>query len=483
MGQRIQIQNQADRRKKMSIEPKGKQIEVMALPPRGHIVILGTAGSGKTTIALLRAEYLSKLDKSNMILLVTFNKALINYMHTILSPLPKNLVIENYHKFARGYLSSRNKLPRGSKILNDKGRITLIEASVQALKNYYPNESTFNRSIQFFVDEIVFIEKFGFKDLQSYEVGERVGRSNANLARKNRKWVYMVYEKYITMRKEHGILYDWDDLAFHVYHELEGDTAPRRYTHIVIDEGQDFSPMMIRSLVAAVNPIGSFTFFGDVSQQIYGSRLSWRDSGIKTNKVWSFDVNYRNSGVITDFAKDITKNQYWRQSDDMIEALPAVAEGPKPLLIKFRHKNSEFSWIVNQAIALGESASVAILSRTRSVLETLNKKLKRKATIIDRDTYNISYDNGIFLTTYHAAKGLEFDYVFLPNLEDNVLPDPKFLENALDKDEAYADELKLLYVGITRSKYGLYMTYANTLSPLFPHNSSNVDHRKEADLT
>ena len=454
----------------------------MALPPKGHIVILGTAGSGKTTIALLRAEYLSKFDKNNMTLLVTFNKALINYMRTILASRPENLVIENYHKFARGYLLSRKKLPRGANILNDKDRIILIEAAVQALKKRHPNESTFNRPIQFFVDEIVFIEKFGFKDLQSYEAGERVGRSSANLARKNRKWVYRVYEEYITMRKEHGKLYDWDDLAFHVYHELENDTSPRRYTHIIIDEGQDFSPMMIRSLVAAVDPAGSFTFFGDVAQQIYGSRLSWRDSGIKTNKVWSFDVNYRNSGAITEFAKDITKNKYWRQSDDMIEALPAVAEGPKPLLIKFRNKNNEFSWIVRQAIALGESASVAILSRTRSVLDGLNHQFKRKATIIDRDTYNTSYDTGIFLTTYHAAKGLEFDYVFLPNLEDDVLPDLKSVENALDKDVVYADELKLLYVGVTRSKYGLYMTYSNTLSPLFPHNSSNVTHEKEEDL-
>lgn len=45
----------------MSVSPKGKQIEVLALPTHGHYVVLGTAGSGKTTIALLRARHLSSL--------------------------------------------------------------------------------------------------------------------------------------------------------------------------------------------------------------------------------------------------------------------------------------------------------------------------------------------------------------------------------------------------------------------------------------
>ena len=36
--------------KTMNVKPKGKQEEVMALPAEGHIVVLGTAGSGKTTV-------------------------------------------------------------------------------------------------------------------------------------------------------------------------------------------------------------------------------------------------------------------------------------------------------------------------------------------------------------------------------------------------------------------------------------------------
>lgn len=80
-----------------------------------------------------------------------------------------------------------------------------------------------------------------------------------------------------------------DDLALYVFKELKNDQSERRYTHIIVDEGQDFSPMMIKSLVEAVADGGSFTFFGDVAQQIYGSRLSWRDLGVDTNKIWRFE--------------------------------------------------------------------------------------------------------------------------------------------------------------------------------------------------
>jgi len=55
--------------------PQGRQREVVVLPEYGHAVVLGTAGSGKTTMALLRANYLAELsqDGTDRVLLVTFN--------------------------------------------------------------------------------------------------------------------------------------------------------------------------------------------------------------------------------------------------------------------------------------------------------------------------------------------------------------------------------------------------------------------------
>ncbi|MGH2795793.1 MAG: ATP-dependent helicase, partial [Actinomycetota bacterium] len=66
-----------------------------------------------------------------------------------------------------------------------------------------------------------------------------------------------------------------------------------------------------------------------------------------------------------------------------------------------------------------------------------------------------SEGRGVMLLTYHRAKGLEFDAVFLPRLEDKELP------FALSKtEEEIAEERRLLYVGITRARRNLYLSHA-----------------------
>ncbi len=62
---------------------------------------------------------------------------------------------------------------------------------------------------------------------------------------------------------------------------------------------------------------------------------------------------------------------------------------------------------------------------------------------------------GVHLLTYHRAKGLEFEAVFLPRLEERELPS-KLSKTA----DALAEERRLLYVGITRAKRHLTVTWS-----------------------
>ena len=64
----------------MVIQPKGAQLDVLALEPKGHTVVLGTAGSGKTTMVLMHAEKIANGKESGRILVVTFNRTLVTYM-------------------------------------------------------------------------------------------------------------------------------------------------------------------------------------------------------------------------------------------------------------------------------------------------------------------------------------------------------------------------------------------------------------------
>lgn len=469
----------------MAISLTGKQQEVLALPAKGHIVVLGTAGSGKTTIAMHRARHLACIPDGGRVLLVTFNRALVEYMRGVDLGCSSKLVVENYHRFARGYLNARGKMPKRNGILSPEQKEHYIGQVLEKFKAAYPEESTFKRPKEFFIDEITFIERFGFNDLAEYKEAERIGRASANIKRENRKWIFAVYEEYQNLRQTDEPKYDWDDLAFYVFRELQEDESERRYTHIIVDEGKDFSPMMIKSLVAATAKDGSFTFFGDVAQQIYGSRLSWRDSGINANKVWRFNVNYRNPESIIAFATAITETKYWREDSDMVRATPQIAKGPKPILIKFLNKEQELSWVVEQAIGRGRIASAVIVCRNRTDISIFSQALGAQgchAIEINKDTPGFAHEKKVYLTTYHSVKGMEFDHVFIPNLTEDKFPDPDTVSKAVSKEDVYADEIKLLYVAATRSKYGLYMTFSGTLTPLFPEGSNSYDFYGEEDL-
>src|SRR6266478_1268661 len=109
-------------------QPIGRQKEVLYLPAQGHIAILGTAGSGKTTLAILRAAYLADraTDHSGPTLLVTFNRALVTYLRHLASRELQNVIVEHYHKFVRGYLNSRGKM--GNNVIADaEERFALIK--------------------------------------------------------------------------------------------------------------------------------------------------------------------------------------------------------------------------------------------------------------------------------------------------------------------------------------------------------------------
>ena len=304
-------------------QPKGKQLEVLDLKPEGHNVVLGTAGSGKTTLAIYRAIYLATLDDKEKVMLVTFNTTLVKYLEAIVgSEIPRNIEVRNYHKFARGYLAH-----------------------------------------------------------------------------------------------------------------------------------------------------GTFTFFGDVAQQIYGSRLSWREAGLKIakNKIWYFDRNYRNSKEIAQFAVAISKSKYFEDKQDLVEPVLPTASSPLPAIVKCKDEEAELDWIVEAAIRMSGNQSIAILVRNRELVDLVEEKLRAKKIIpqILKNRMGVLDLNAkISIGTYHSAKGLEFDMVFLPFCSMKYLPSEERVLANESRDEALKEETKLLYVAITRAKRGLILSYTEEKTEL-----------------
>lgn len=96
------------------------------------------------------------------------------------------------------------------------------------------------------------------------------------------------------------------------------------------------------------------------------------------------------------------------------------------------------------------------LINSLSEYENLQEFLEYISLISDAD--NVAEDNRVNIMTIHAAKGLEFDTVFLPGWEEGVFPSSKSIEEK--KELGLEEERRLAYVAITRAKRNLSISYA-----------------------
>ncbi|ASU81597.1 hypothetical protein CDO52_01225 [Nocardiopsis gilva YIM 90087] len=445
-------------------QPKGRQSHVIYLPATGHQVVLGTAGTGKTVMAAMRALHLSQPGAPawGRTLLITYNRALAKYLANMSGGDTENFHIRTYGRFARGYLKDRG-LIRGRNILG-KGRVGFVRRAVHAAATNHPGLKLFEREAEWFRDEISWITGMGFQDKEEYLESERLGRKTPIRGRA-KEAVWDVLEHYREVRKSADYDFDWDDIAITVRHQLALDDSPRHYRHIVIDEGQDLSPEQIRSLADAAAPDGSVTFFGDYAQQIYGQAMSWKSCGLKVRKVERFQDNYRNSTAIANVAIALSSQPFFGKSDDLIAPIAPSANGPKPTLVKCRNQEEEIRVIRDTAQRLAAEGTVAIIGRTWADLGLVCQGLSSQR--LDTVPYSWDADPGIYHTTFHSAKGLEFQSVLIPFCGAASMP----MQETVDyfgAEDAWEREAKLLYVAITRAKSDLLITYSGDRTPLLP---------------
>ena len=91
-------------------------------------------------------------------------------------------------------------------------------------------------------------------------------------------------------------------------------------------------------------------------------------------------------------------------------------------------------------------------------LNSLSDFIEDVALLTDQDQENEEDFNKVTLMTIHAAKGLEFKYVFVVGMEENLFPSMQSNES----QESLEEERRLFYVAITRAEKRLFLSYANT---------------------
>ena len=88
--------------------------------------------------------------------------------------------------------------------------------------------------------------------------------------------------------------------------------------------------------------------------------------------------------------------------------------------------------------------------------DTVGGFLEHVSLVMDKDAQ--SNDEGITLMTLHAAKGLEFDTVFLPGWEEDIFPNRRSLDEGGQK--SLEEERRLAYVGLTRARQRVFVSFA-----------------------
>jgi len=99
-----------------------------------------------------------------------------------------------------------------------------------------------------------------------------------------------------------------------------------------------------------------------------------------------------------------------------------------------------------------------------------NVALVQQEFLPDKQPKATSNDKPVILMTFHAAKGLEFDIVFMIGMEEGLFPHSRSM---LEKEEL-EEERRLCYVGITRAKKQLFLTYARNRLYFGSHNYNQI---------
>ena len=100
-----------------------------------------------------------------------------------------------------------------------------------------------------------------------------------------------------------------------------------------------------------------------------------------------------------------------------------------------------------------------LIGEFRHTFDSFDEYLEYASLVMDNDTAALTGEY-VSVMTLHAAKGLEFETVFLPGWEEEIFPHKKSLDEGGSK--ALEEERRLAYVGITRAKKHVYISFAGS---------------------
>ncbi|NQV89732.1 MAG: UvrD-helicase domain-containing protein [Parcubacteria group bacterium] len=426
--------------------------------------VAGSAGTGKTIVAIHRAAYLGRLNTSAKILLTTFTKPLANAIKSKLALLISDderllerinvdaLNNVGYDLYSKAF--GPPNIPSSSQIHN------LLKRSAESIEGH-------KFSTEFIISEwSEVVDAWQLTSWDAYRDVTRLGR-RTRVGGNQREILWSIFK---TVRK---VLVDkklvtWSDI-FGRLTEIADPSKPA-FDYAIVDESQDLSVAQARFLAAHGGDRQNALFFaGDSGQRIFQIPFSWKSLGLDVRgRSSTLRINYRTSHQIRAQSDKLLPPSI-SDIDGLVETRTGTVslfDGPPPDILIYETEEDErdavSNWIEQRITEGCKAEEIAIFVRSSAQLARAKAAAKNtRCKVHQLDEKSDIEEGSISVSTMHLAKGHEFRVVIVMACDDDVLPLNERIETAADEgelEEIYNTERHLLYVACTRARDWLLVT-------------------------
>ncbi|MGQ7793035.1 UvrD-helicase domain-containing protein [Faunimonas sp. B44] len=436
------------------------QREFVARDFAGPARVIGSAGTGKTVVALHRAVRLARANPDAGVLLTTFNTvlaaALRRKVATLVgaaSPLLDRITVADLPGAAHAL---HERLVGPVRLADDDD----VARALQAAKR----DVGFEVDDRFLLDEWrLIVDGRQVPDRETYRDLPRLGRKR-RLAGERREALWTLFEHARARLAAEGLTTYPAMLGRLATHLAAAGAAP--FDHVVVDEAQDVSAAELRILaaLAGARPNGLF-FAGDIGQRIFRPPFSWKSEGVDIQgRSRSLRVNYRTSQQIRQQADGLLPSTLVEAdgSEDDRRGVQSLFTGPAPVVRVFvtveQEREAVSAWLAERLAEGLEPRSIALVVRSPELLG----RAAAAAAAANAPTSPAGAElDAVRLATMHDVKGLEFRAVAVIACDEGVIPSEARMTEVSDEAslaEVYATERHLLYVACTRAREHLLVT-------------------------
>jgi superfamily I DNA/RNA helicase/mRNA-degrading endonuclease RelE of RelBE toxin-antitoxin system len=425
----------------------------------GPVRVSGSAGTGKTIVAIHRAVHLARANPDARVLLTTFSATLANGLQRRLdlltagdSALAGRIVVKPLSAVGfdlhRDWIGPFNIAP--ATVVR-----SLLRDAAKTLEG-----SRFSETFLFGEWSDV-VDAWQLRTFDAYRDVPRLGRKT-RLGEKQREVLWAVFERVRSGLAERTMITRADVFSRIVDRIAAGRKPP--FDFAVVDEAQDLGVAEARFLAAAVGT-GSDALFlaGDLGQRIFQQPFSWKALGLDVRgRSYSLRVCYRTSQQIRAAADRLLPGSITDVDGiaDSRKGTVSVFQGPPPEVVTFDSPAMEAEMVGDWIKSLiGEGFArheIGIVVRSEEQLARARAAAKQAGvTTTVLDGRGEPEADTVAIATMHLAKGLEFRAVAVVACDDEVIPLQERVESVSDEsdlEEVYHTERHLLYVACTRAR-------------------------------